>query len=111
MKFLPVPIRRMMPQALSHKFCSILSALSLMACSDMPSRSSSMDSSPPKTLIRALVKADGTASEIKVMESSGSEKIDRIALDRVKGARYRPYSKNGVPEDAWVLIPVTVKAQ
>jgi TonB family protein len=100
----------MMSGTLSQKFICIFGSVILTACSGMQSRSSKADNSPPKVLVRVLVKGDGTAAETKVVESSGSEKIDNIALDVAKRAKYRPFLKDGVPEDSWALIPVNVKA-
>ncbi|MBU6299470.1 MAG: energy transducer TonB [Alphaproteobacteria bacterium] len=41
------------------------------------------------------VQADGTVSDIKVAQSSGSERLDRAAVDCVKRWHYRPAIKDG----------------
>ena len=95
----------------SRKVICIFCCAVLMACSGVPSKFSARDDSSRRVLVRVLVKADGTAADAKVVESSGSEKIDNIALDAMKRAKYRPYLKDGVAEDTSALVPVNVDAQ
>jgi TonB family protein len=56
-----------------------------------------------RTVVRALVRADGTVGEAVVAESSGYTSLDARAVEIVKSRfRYRPASRNGVPVEALI---------
>jgi protein TonB len=49
------------------------------------------------TLVKVTINVNGGVDDVKIQHSSGSAILDREALKKVKAARYRPYSENGVP--------------
>jgi protein TonB len=49
---------------------------------------------------------DGTVADARVERSSGSRDLDREALRAVRGWRFRPALRDGVPVPAAVLVPV-----
>jgi periplasmic protein TonB len=61
-----------------------------------------------RVLVRVWVNADGSpdASRIEVRSSSGFERLDAAALTAVKGWRFVPGTRGGVPEGMWVNVPV-----
>jgi protein TonB len=58
------------------------------------------------TLI-AEVLTNGNAGEVKIVSSSGSELLDRSALETVKGWNFKPAKKDGVPYIQKLRIPIT----
>jgi TonB family protein len=59
------------------------------------------------TILRALIKTDGTIGAISVFQSSGYDVLDRSALKTVKTKwRYQPALRRGTPVEWRLLIPV-----
>ncbi len=56
--------------------------------------------------VRALVLADGTVRAADVAASSGSLLLDRAASDAVRGWRFAPATRDGIPIDAYVVVRV-----
>ena len=59
-----------------------------------------------RVLLRVHVASDGTPREIEVKTSSGSERLDRAALDAVKRWKFVPARVGDAATDAWVLVPI-----
>lgn len=59
-------------------------------------------------MVRVYVHADGRPdpSKIEIRTSSGFERLDAAALAAVKGWRFKPGTRGGVPEGMWVNVPV-----
>jgi len=57
-------------------------------------------------VLRALVQADGSTSEIVLWRSSGVESLDAAALGAVRRWRFEPARRDGDAIVAWVEIPV-----
>ncbi len=59
--------------------------------------------------VRVLVGENGRPQEVTVGESSGESALDQAALDAVRGWRFEPARRNGVPVRAWAVVPVEFK--
>lgn len=59
-----------------------------------------------RVLMKVLVASDGSAKTVDVEESSGSERLDKAAVNAVKKWRFIPARKNNQPMDAFVLVPM-----
>ena len=55
---------------------------------------------------KLLISAQGTVSEVALVVSSGTECLDRAALEALKGWRFLPARREGKPVAAWVIVPV-----
>ncbi len=62
-----------------------------------------------KVLLSVLVKKDGTAGDIQVSKSSGSNDLDEAALDAVKQWKFIPAKNKGSIVEAKVIVPVEFK--
>lgn len=58
-------------------------------------------------LLKLLVKADGTVSNISVAKSSGFSRLDQAALQAVKHWRFVPAKQQGKAIDFWYEMPMT----
>ncbi|MDR2881517.1 MAG: energy transducer TonB [Azoarcus sp.] len=56
--------------------------------------------------LRVHVTEEGRADEVTLDTSSGSERLDKAAIDAVKQWRFRPARRAGVPVAGWVIVPV-----
>lgn len=60
-----------------------------------------------RVILRVLVGADGLPKEVRLHKSSGFERLDQGALEAVRDRwRFRPGTRNGVPEDMWFNVPI-----
>lgn len=59
-----------------------------------------------KVVVRVLIGVDGTAQQAEIRTSSGYERLDRAALATVRGWRYVPGKRNGIPEAMWFNVPI-----
>ena len=59
-----------------------------------------------RVLIKVLVAIDGSASEVQLENSSGSDRLDKAALNAVKRWQFIPAKKNNQPLSAYVLVPI-----
>ena len=59
-----------------------------------------------RVVVRALIGADGTASQASVKTSSGFQRLDETAVQTVLQWRYVPGKRAGVPEAMWFNIPL-----
>ncbi len=60
-----------------------------------------------RVIVRVLIGTDGRAQEAHVHKSSGYDRLDRVALETARDRwRYRPGTRNGVPEAMWFNVPL-----
>ena len=59
-----------------------------------------------RVLMKVLVSAEGTAEDVQIEKSSGSDRLDNAAMSAVKRWRFIPAKKNNQPLSAYVLVPV-----
>jgi protein TonB len=64
-----------------------------------------------EVVLRAFIEADGTASRVELLRSSGFDRLDRAALTAAKDWRYRPGTRAGRPEAMWFKLPVVFELQ
>ncbi len=62
-----------------------------------------------KVLLRVLVTPAGTAKEVRLYASSGSEALDDSAMAAVKRWRFVPARQGNNPVEAWVQVPIVFK--
>lgn len=56
--------------------------------------------------VSVLIGADGRASEGRIAQSSGYDRLDRVALETVLGWRYVPGKRGGVAEAMRFTVPI-----
>lgn len=61
--------------------------------------------------LKVLVTPDGRVGEIRVLRSSGHDRLDEAALKAVRGWRFAPARQAGTPVAAWVIVPVPFQLQ
>ena len=59
-----------------------------------------------RVVVRLLIDAQGVPRESSVQQSSSFARLDESALAAVRGARFVPYTEDGVAQAVWVLIPI-----
>mgnify|MGYP002131249695 CR=1 FL=1 len=57
--------------------------------------------------LQVLVQADGTASQVVLAQSSGSELLDKSALETVQRWKFTPGRSQGRETAQWVSLPIT----
>lgn len=65
-----------------------------------------VDAAQGRVVLRILVLAGGSVSRVEIATSSGSEILDRAAAGAASRWWFAPATSDGVPIDAWVVIPV-----
>ena len=60
-----------------------------------------------RVLLRVRVSIDGRAEAVELATSSGSDRLDKAALDAVRRWRFVPARQAGVPVEAWVKVPLS----
>ena len=60
-----------------------------------------------RVVVRALIGADGQATQATVKTSSGFDRLDEAAVTTVLKWRYVPGKRNGVAEAMWFDVPIT----
>ena len=60
-----------------------------------------------RVVLRVLVTIDGQADTVEVRTSSGSERLDRAAVETVRNWRFVPARQGERAVAAWVLVPIT----
>ena len=58
-------------------------------------------------LLMVFVTGKGTVEQIRVLESSGHDSLDRAAEKAVADWRFEPGTSGGIPTGMWVKIPIT----
>lgn len=59
-----------------------------------------------KVVVRVLIGVDGRAQQAEIHLSSGYVRLDQAALGTVRSWRFRPGTRNGIPETMWFNVPV-----
>lgn len=59
-----------------------------------------------RVLLRVLVSAAGAAEDVELRASSGSERLDRAAMDAVRRWRFAPARRGVDAVAAWALVPI-----
>lgn len=62
-----------------------------------------------QVLLEVAVKTDGTALNIRIIQSSGSSILDEAALDAVRNWKFVPAQRNGQIVQANVIVPIEFK--
>lgn len=62
-------------------------------------------------IVRVLIGADGLPQKADLKQSSGFDRLDRVALETVMKWRYVPGKRGGVPEAMWVNVPINFVLQ
>lgn len=57
-------------------------------------------------LLQVLVDADGRPSQVRLLRSSGFERLDLAAVDAMRRARFKPHLDNGVAQAVWAPAPI-----
>jgi protein TonB len=65
-----------------------------------------------RLLLAILVGADGRVLDAKATQSSGSERLDQAAIKEARQHwRLRPATRNGVPFEQWLTVPVVFQLE
>jgi protein TonB len=65
-----------------------------------------------RLLLAILVGRDGHVLDAKATESSGSERLDQAAIKEARlHWRLRPATRNGVPFEQWLTVPVVFRLE
>lgn len=59
-----------------------------------------------RVLLLVLVSENGTATEVNLEKTSGSERLDQAAINEVKHWQFIPAKKNNQALSAYVLVPI-----
>lgn len=59
-----------------------------------------------RVVMKVLVSVDGAAENVKIEQSSGSERLDNAAIQAVKRWKFIPAKKNNQPLSAYVMVPM-----
>ena len=57
-------------------------------------------------LLKVLVAADGSVSEVEVESASVPGAFDQVAIDTVRTWQFNPGTKDGTPVPTWVQVPI-----
>lgn len=60
-----------------------------------------------RVLLRVFVNPDGAAAQVEIRESSGFERLDRVARDTVRRWRFVPARQAEKGVAVWVLVPIS----
>ena len=56
--------------------------------------------------LSVLIGVDGLAQKAEIRQSSGFDRLDKVALETVLKWRYLPGKRDGVPEAMWFVVPL-----
>ena len=62
-------------------------------------------------IVKVLIGADGLPQKADLKQSSGFDRLDRVALETVMKWRYVPGKRGGVAEAMWVNVPINFVLQ
>lgn len=62
-----------------------------------------------RALVRVLVARDGSGSDVRLAESSGTAALDMAALEAVRTWRFSPARRAGEAAEDVILVPVTFR--
>lgn len=95
----PVPLGQPSPQYPSEGFRLVLEHGSLTP-------QLRVEAAQGRVVLRLLVLKDGSVGRVEVAAPSGSAALDQAAVAAARLWRFVPATRDGVPIDAWVVIPV-----
>lgn len=64
-----------------------------------------------KVVLRVSVNPQGTADDIEIRSSSGSNRLDESALKTVRNWRFIPAKRGELAVQSWVLVPIIFKLE
>jgi protein TonB len=64
-----------------------------------------------RVVLRVLVDSNGSAGQVEVRASSGSERLDESARATVRRWKFVPAKRGSEPFAEWVLIPISFKLE
>lgn len=64
-----------------------------------------------KVILKVLVTREGLAGRVELESSSGSDALDRSALEAVRRWRFTPATRGGEPLEAWVHVPIEFRLE
>lgn len=64
-----------------------------------------------KVMLRVLVSPQGTADQVEIKTSSGSERLDNAAVNTVKNWKFVAARRGDAPTQSWVLVPIIFKLE
>ena len=59
-----------------------------------------------KVVVRVLIGVDGLPQKAELKQSSGFDRLDRVAMETVMKWRYVPGKRGGVAEAMWFNVPI-----
>lgn len=62
-----------------------------------------------KVVLKVRVLANGSASSVEVVKSSGRKLLDEAAISAVKGWVFSPSKRGSTPIDGWATVPIEFK--
>jgi protein TonB len=62
-------------------------------------------------VVRVLIGADGLPQKAELKQSSGFDRLDRVALETVMKWRYVPGKRGGIAQAMWVNVPINFLLQ
>lgn len=64
-----------------------------------------------KVTAQVMVTPEGTPGDVKIVQSSGNQELDSIALDTAKKWRFKAATKDGVPIESRVMLHIEFQVQ
>lgn len=64
-----------------------------------------------KVVLRVQVTPQGTADEVEIRTSSGSQRLDEAARNTVRQWKFIPARRGDTPIQSWVLVPIIFKLE
>ena len=64
-----------------------------------------------KVILRVFVNADGSAQQVEIRTSSGSDRLDESAQRTVRRWKFIPARRGGIAVESWVLVPIVFKLE
>ena len=64
-----------------------------------------------KVILRVFVTADGSAQQVEIKASSGSDRLDESAQRTVRRWKFIPAQRGGIAVESWVLVPILFKLE
>jgi TonB family protein len=62
-------------------------------------------------VLKLFVTVNGRITDMVIQQSSGDDKVDRLALGVARHMRFQPARVDYIPVPVWVSIPVTINAR
>ena len=58
-----------------------------------------------RAVLLFIVETDGTARDVRIVQTSGSQEVDAAWVDAIRRSRYRPATRDGKPVRCWARMP------